>query len=406
MKRRSKMKKLLCMMLSVVFCLGTVLVFSPQNKVDAATTIEEDRNSIHQKEDELARIIAQREEAQKQVDALKESQSSFMDKKTALDNQISTLTSEVNMIESLISDYEAKIADTENQIAQLQVSMNDTKEQLKNNMRASYEDGLVSYIELILSAESFSDFLSRMDIVGSIMEYNERSLKQMEKQQAQLEAMKAELTELKKNNEEKAVSIVTQKTALSSSISELDGYLTSIQNDTDKALAALRQAQAAEAEINAELEKMLRDLQARENSQYVGGEFNWPCPTSYVRLSSKYGWRNLFGQQDFHLGIDIPCPTGTKISASNSGTVIRAEWHWSYGYYVLINHGGGMSTLYAHNSQLLVSVGDVVSQGQTVALAGNTGNSYGSHCHFEVRVNGEHKNPMDYVTAPNGWYYS
>ena len=187
---------------------------------------------------------------------------------------------------------------------------------------------------------------------------------------------------------------------------ELDDYIYSIQSDVNKAQAALKEAEAAEKALDAELEKMLRELQQRENSQYVGGTFNWPTPVSYKRISSKFGWRKLNGEDNYHGGIDIPCPTGTNITASNGGTVIKSEWHYSYGYYVLINHGGGMSTLYAHNSKLLVSVGDVVTQGQVIALAGNTGNSYGSHCHFEVRVDGTRKNPMDYVTPPQGWYYS
>lgn len=393
-------------MLVAVVCFGTVVFDAPSSVIDAATTIEQDKAAIKQKEDELERITAQRKEAQKKLNELKNSQSSFMVKKTALDMQISTLSNEVEMLESLISDYKTQIDKTEAQIGELELSIEDTFEQLKTNIRITYEQGVVSYIELIASAESFADFLSRMDIIGAIMEQNSRSLEEMDRQQNELRAARDSLLELKSSSEERVADMTEQKKELDATLKELDDYIYSIQSDVNKAQAALKEAEAAEKALDAELEKMLRELQQRENSQYVGGTFNWPTPVSYKRISSKFGWRKLNGEDNYHGGIDIPCPTGTNITASNGGTVIKSEWHYSYGYYVLINHGGGMSTLYAHNSKLLVSVGDVVTQGQVIALAGNTGNSYGSHCHFEVRVDGTRKNPMDYVTPPQGWYYS
>ncbi len=124
------------------------------------------------------------------------------------------------------------------------------------------------------------------------------------------------------------------------------------------------------------------------------GYFLWPVRGT---ITSSFGGRNLWGRYDFHLGIDIACPTGTSIKAADGGTVITSGWSGSYGYLVAIRHDNGYVTYYAHNSSLLVSVGQKVYQGQVIARAGMTGNASGPHCHFEVRINGTSVNPRNYL---------
>ncbi len=124
------------------------------------------------------------------------------------------------------------------------------------------------------------------------------------------------------------------------------------------------------------------------------GYFIWPVRGT---ITSRYGYRSLFGSYNFHGGLDIAVPYGTSVKAADGGTVTTAGWHYSYGNYIIINHGNGKTTYYAHNSKLLVSVGDKVYQGQVIAKAGSTGNSSGPHCHFEVRINGQRQNPRNYL---------
>ena len=134
------------------------------------------------------------------------------------------------------------------------------------------------------------------------------------------------------------------------------------------------------------------------NDDYVGGTASWVLESGVAyTVSSEQGWRDLYGTADFHLGTDLACPAGTEIHAYNAGTVLISEYHVSYGNYVLVDHGGGLQTLYAHMSERAVSAGDWVESGQLLGYVGMTGSAYGYHLHFEVRENGEVQNPRNYL---------
>ncbi|MBQ4055462.1 MAG: M23 family metallopeptidase, partial [Clostridia bacterium] len=195
-------------------------------------------------------------------------------------------------------------------------------------------------------------------------------------------------------------SLSVKKVDLEGQKADADKYIKQLEADEKAYAAEYEKAKAAEKEANNQIEKLLAERQKSENQQYWGGEFIWPVPKNITRISSYFGWRILWGRSDYHLGIDIPAAAGTDIYASNGGTVVTATWHYSYGYYVLIDHGGGFATLYAHNSRLLVKAGDVVEQGDVIAKMGTTGSSSGNHLHFEVRKNGKVQNPLNYVKRP------
>ena len=167
----------------------------------------------------------------------------------------------------------------------------------------------------------------------------------------------------------------------------------------DQIKAKERQVAAAEAEID----RKIREAEERERlARYVGGQLGWPCDIKHHVITSYFVRRvnPIYGYTENHNGIDIPLPYGSPVLAANAGVVIVSEYHYSYGYYVVIDHGGGISTLYGHNSKLLVSVGDEVKKGQQIAKAGSTGYSTGSHIHFCVRENGVHVDPLGYVNQP------
>ena len=206
-------------------------------------------------------------------------------------------------------------------------------------------------------------------------------------QNRKLEALKVQL-------EEQQAVIAEKKSALEADEAEARARRNALQADADS-LQKQYDAVKKEADSISETIKVLQS----QNTQYIGGAMCWPSQAS-TRITSPFGWRylSLLGGRNYHTGVDIGAAGGTNILAANSGKVIKAGWNNSYGYMVMVDHGGGIVTLYAHSSKLLVKTGDVVTRGQAIALIGSTGMSTGNHLHFEVRVNGKYQNPLNYIT--------
>lgn len=217
-----------------------------------------------------------------------------------------------------------------------------------------------------------------------------------------LESTKAELESTKAEQETYAEELLKEQSALEEQKGDSDRYVASLRKTEAQITAEYEAARKAEDEENARLENLLKQLAKASQSDYVGGKFIWPCDLSVKRISSGYGYRTyyIYGKKvtDFHRGIDIPSAVGTDIYAAQTGKVVIATKHSSYGNYIVVDHGGGISTLYAHCSKLLVSVGDTVKQGDHIAEMGATGNVTGPHLHFEVRVDGKIQDPI-----ANGW---
>ena len=357
--------------------------------------------TVQKYEAELAKIAKEQEALKASLAAAKKNEASAMEIKEQLDKQIILSNDKIEYTNKLLLELENNITTKNEEITAKTAEIEEQYENLKMLLRMTYEEGDVNYLELILGAESLYDFLVRTERVSSIVSYNTRTMSQYQTEKAALETEKANLDTLLESQAAYKTSLEAEEAELKKQYEENEQYLSSIKWSESKYQAEILENQKREQQLDKELEAYIKEQQAKLNAAYYGGEFIWPVDaTKWKRISSQFGWRDLYGVKDFHLGIDIPCYTGESVWASNGGTVIQATWHYSYGYYVVIDHGGGLSTLYAHNSKLLVSVGQKVTQKQVIALAGNTGNSYGSHCHFEVRLNGERQQPLDYVTQP------
>ena len=209
------------------------------------------------------------------------------------------------------------------------------------------------------------------------------------------------------NNENTAPAVSNEE--YEKRIKELEKQLKEAKNSIQD-LAAMQkeyeanyeELSAMQKQIQAELLDIYKNLNT-SNEAYVGGEMMWPVP-GYSKISSYYGWR--FDNTDFHTGMDITGSGvhGAPVVAANTGTVVHTKtcpyngYSYGYGTYIIVDHGGGITTLYAHLSSIDVKVGDIVVMGQRIGRVGNTGWSTGAHLHFEVRINGEHTNPLPYVT--------
>ncbi len=375
--------------------------------VPASASVSSTTAEIEALKDKIKTIEQNLTSVDQKISSTKGELASAREYKTALDEKLRLVGEEIETAENLIAAYDSQIAEKTLEIANTQNNIGAQYEELLSFMRLSYEYSTLNYLQLILDSNNFEDFLSSVELFSNMIDYQEKTmddlrdvLQQEKEAQQALEVYRQEQNVIYHNLDAQRATYEQLQHESANYLQQLQANLSSYQNDQNAMNDTLAKYKEEEEKLNKQLEEELA-LLAKQNAVFVGGEFIWPVNASlYKRISSGYGWRDLWGVQDFHLGIDIPCDYGADVWASNAGTVVRATSHYSYGNYVIIDHGGGISTLYAHNSKLLVSEGDVVTQGQVIALAGSTGNSSGNHCHFEVRVNGKTTQPLDYVVRP------
>ena len=348
------------------------------------------------------------DELQKNQDKLnqqiKQTQSSInkvkSDKKTVamaiedLDKKLNQAEDELSTVEEHLSQLENQIAVTTRELERASTEAANQKELLKKRVKVMYENGNVGYMSVILNSTSFSDFISRVDFLKKIVSFDMDLLNKMKSyrdsvadKRSQLASELEEKEKLKKDIGEKKEQVETAKQDRESVLKDILSDLKELERQEDKLLAQSK-----------EIEKKIVALQSKE--KYIGGELGWPAP-GYYKITSPYGYRNhpILKKKKLHTGIDIAVPSGTGVLAANAGTVIYSGYNGGYGNTVIIDHGGKISTLYAHNSKLLVKVGDKVEKGKVISKSGSTGLSTGPHLHFEVRENGQHVDPMKYLTG-------
>ncbi|MBQ5814311.1 MAG: peptidoglycan DD-metalloendopeptidase family protein, partial [Clostridia bacterium] len=287
------------------------------------------------------------------------------------------------------------------EVKELELAESQQKEEtqyakLKDRVRFMHENGSMSYLSILLSSDDFADFLSRYEIVSQISKYDKnlfeelKALKeQIAEQKASLEADHADAVTLKASMDE-------NKRTLEVQFNERNAQMKKVEEAEAEAKVQYAEIAKEEDKITAAVQKAVRELAAQSSSTYVGGNMMWPLPAANNVITCKYGMRThpITGVYKLHTGIDLRASTGTKIYAANAGTVIKATYSSAYGYYVVVNHGGGTSTLYAHMSKMAVKNGQKVSQGTVLGYVGSTGYSTGPHLHFEVIKNGNYVNPV------------
>lgn len=320
-------------------------------------------------------------------------------KEKQLTSQIKQLESQISATENEIANLKGNISKTEQQISVVQTNLNQVEREMKDQndglqgrLRAMYKNGDIGMVQILLGSENITDFMSNMDMVQKIFDNDVEILKEMEEQHKKIEAQKKELERLQAQLVSEKQQEANKQASLQNSRGEAANLRAQVASDNKAMEAALD-------ELNKEADRLVAEIRKLQGDQaYAGGEFAWPSASSR-RVTSEFGYRMhpILKVNKLHTGMDIGAAAGTKVLAANSGTVIKAGWNNSYGNVVMVDHGGGIVTLYAHNSKLLVSTGDVVAKGQEIALVGSTGASTGPHIHFEVRVNGEYKNPRNWL---------
>lgn len=354
-------------------------------------------------QEKLEDAQSKQNELKGKIDETKNQISANSKEKQALDAEIAKVQTEIDRLNGKINDSNAKIATKQKELAQAQENSKQQHDSYLSRAKMMVERGSITYLEVLLNSKSFSDLLSRYSVVKQIVRYDSNRLQELKEIEKQIEDIKKEL----ESENKKLVSLKNDETAqmktLSAKRAASQKIIDDLKSDQSSYEKALAEQERAEANARAEIKRLTE--QAQRNSGNGGASVPSSYSGSMVRptsgpITSPYYMRvhPVTGKLRQHTGIDYGSPHGANIVAAASGTVLVAGYNsGGYGNYVVINHGGGISTLYAHASSLLVSAGQTVTQGQVIAKVGSTGMSTGPHLHFEVLVNGQHTNPASYV---------
>ena len=371
-------KKTVVAVLCLCICLASFVCTA-----DVAKPTEVKAASVKDYEAKIEELEQQQKEIEKEIKELKKDKADKEEEKQLLTTRINVIQEQIRVCNEQIEKLDADVAALEKKIADKQVEMENTKFLFQQRLRAIYMSGgmTASTLSMILSAENLSDLLTKTEFTKSISAYDNALIAKLVSDMQIIENSKAEVVKLQDEQKAVKVTLEEKKAELKKDVSEINSILSDIKNDVNSLENQIDKLDKAIEEY----EKAIKEAQDKYKDQYYDGVFSWPVPGHY-NVTSPYGYRTLFGVKEFHRGIDIPASKNTPIYASNGGKVITATFHNSYGNYVVIDHGGGKSTLYAHANKLNCKVGDVVKQGDVIAYVGTTGNSTGNHLHFEVRI--------------------
>lgn len=322
-------------------------------------------------------------------------------KRGNIDYEIKLTKDEIDILAERIRLLENDIHKKLEEIEVKQEEIDESYQLYLKRMRALYMSDDVTTLGLILGADDFTTFLNITDTMNRVAEHDSNLIQELTVQRRELEQTKAELNQRLEELEEDRKATEEKKHQLSGQLQAADLQIHSLAEDEKAYNAELEKNKAMMAAMKKEMDDLYAKIEWSKNP-YVGGQMMWPVPGFYT-ISSNYGWR--FGGSDFHTGMDVAgggkSIYGANVVAANAGTVKYTNWSYTpgrgYGIYVLLDHGGNISTMYAHLSNIQVKVGDNVTAGQVIGNVGSTGWSTGPHLHFEVRVNGQHTNPLPYV---------
>lgn len=406
-------KKIAVLAAAAALTLGTVFSSYATSKA-----IEDAKKKVSSMEEEKKKV----ESTLKELEGKKSDTAAYVKE---LDRNLSALAGELTKLEGDISQKEEQIEEAKVELETAKITENRQYEDMKLRIQYMYENGQTGLLESMMQSESIAELLNRAEYASQITSYDRKMLEEYRKTRQEValkeEALKTEHQELLTLQDSTKAKQSSVKTLMASKEAELASYETKIasaQGEIDQYNADIKAQEEHMARVEAEIrrkeeearkaEEARRAEEAKKNQSSAGGDstvkkgntnFIWPCPAS-GRISSAFGDRSspTEGVSTNHKGIDIPAPSGSSIVAAADGKVVISTYSYSAGNYIMIDHGGGLTTVYMHCSQLLVKEGETVKQGQTIAKVGSTGYSTGPHLHFGVRSGGSYVNPSGYVS--------
>ena len=347
-------------------------------------------------QEQIKQSEQKKKDAQAKLNEAKSKKQKSFAEKEQLEKEAVALQSKIDSINKQLSATKQSLAEEETKLSEATAAAEAKYDVFQERFRIMCEQGDVSYIEMLLSAKSFSDFVDKAEIMKEISEYDKKVFDEMESARQSIEASRDEIAKLKETQETSANNLKSQKQELAKKQQQQADYIKGLESDAAAYQKIIDAEEKAQASLKAQVASALSTT--TRGKAYVGGEFLWPTPSCYTVTSSFSPRRKnpVSGVYKAHTGTDIGARYGADILAANSGTVTLAGWNSGYGNCVIIDHGGGKATLYGHMSAYSVSKGQTVSKGQKIGSVGSTGNSTGPHLHFEILINGTAVNPMQY----------
>ena len=400
---------------------GALALCSVPVEADAATSselkeqlaeLEKEKDKIN---DQLAELEGLLSENLSEMEAI-------VAQKNVIDQEIFTLYQKTVNINEQITVYNALIADKQEELDAANARLTELNEKNKARIRAMEEGGTLSYWSVLFEANSFSDFLDRLNMVEEIAASDEQRLQEMSEAAKEVEAAKKELEEGQLAAKETKAELEAAQKEMQVKRQEADVLLAQLVAKGDEYEKYIADKEAEEDELLASIENVEDLYEDAKYSEWLAtsvppttkppstsggnagegtttGGLTWLKPTTYSRVSSPYGWRihPVYGDWRFHNGVDLSAGFDTPIVATRSGKVVVAQYSSSAGYYVTIDHGDGYQSKYLHMTHYIVNVGDTVTAGQVIGYVGSTGTSTGPHLHFTITYGGEYVNPADYI---------
>lgn len=407
-KSKIWLRRLFCLLCSLVLVLtagvSSAFVAEAKSRSELESEKSKIQSRINSAQSKLNSLSKQKKDTQEYINTLQEKISLLQDKISNLESDKSALQSEIDATQAKIEKTAADIEETQRQIDQKQKEFDATYAEYCQRLRAMYISGSASTLEVLLTCSDLSSLLTRSEMIKSVSQQDSATLDSLMKKMEEIEAQKQKLEEKRNQLNADKKSLETDKAALQKNINDISSTKADLDSEAAECNAQMRKLSKQSSEYQEAIETDQKQLQQVQNDisaaiaaagSHGSGNGRLRYPTDSRSISA--GYPN-YSSGRYHGGIDFPVSTGSNVYAAASGTVILVKYlNYSYGRYLIIDHGDGLSTLYAHNSQILVNVGDKVSAGQVVAKSGSTGNSTGPHCHFEVRVNGSRVNPLSYL---------
>lgn len=386
----------------IIFAILTTFYFNFATEV--SDTITEESNKPIDEENKLDSLSTEKSEleenlnnASNEIEFVKSQLSSELFELEELNSSILKNQQEIDIMKAEEENLLQFIKTAEEELDKVTKKYNKQKDLLEKRLVAMYETKTTTYLDVLLNSKSLSEFISNYYLIEKIAEADRELLTSTEKIKKNIESITKTLENKKKTLAENRDKSEKMKISLENMLAIKNSKVLQLSEEEIELHQKISEYQ--EQILNIEKEIKLLSI-ASVGSEYIGGVMAWPVP-GYTRITSQFGLRThpITGVYKLHTGVDIGAPLGSNFIAANDGIVIKAEYNVAYGNMVIIDHGGGITTLYAHGNKILVEVGQAVAKGTSILEVGSTGYSTGPHAHFEVRINGEYKDPLEYITS-------